>query len=469
MSNFKTRLERMSQEKSRGFATFSKEEILGEVLRRERSNNVFPLHVFHEKIRPYLGALNKHYDLPASYIGLTLLSAYSTAIGTAYKVDTGNHDFIYLPVWACLCGISSSGGSVIMDKIYGPLNRIQKSFDSDWADKTRDVGREKLNQMKIDTIIFRDSHIPTLVKYVLPDNPKGVCKYCDELLEWINGMNQLSKKEGTDEQFWLSAWNCSNYSGIRSGKEKFVVQRPFTNVIGKAQYAIMARLFSKDRDTTGFVFRMLFAIPEVDKMSQRDSNISIPEEWIDLHNQSLIRLFKDLPVHNADDDSKHCVLEPGAKKVLDTWTSEKITVINKMEGNDQNIQAGILGKIKEYAFRFAAILHLADKSFDPLYGHDFHTSFKQKESISSETMIRALELADYFYKSACEAYELVQKSLNAPTDVLVTSFMLKRGKSYTDIGEMLYGSRESKHKTKAARQVKTWINEYPRVFGAYAK
>ena len=461
MSNFKRYL------KNEGLATFTNEQIQNEVIRRQTKRQ-FPLHVFNDKIKPFLNALSHGYDLPPSYLGLTLLSAYSTAIGTAYKIDSGG-DYLFLPVWGCLCGISSSGGTTAINKIYDPLFKIQEDLDREWSEKTKGASRDQVSQFKMDTIIYRDSHIQTLVRYILPDNPKGLCKMSDELLEWINGMNQLSKKEGTDEQFWISSWNCTNYSGIRSGKDKFVVSKPFVNVIGKAQYAILSKLFAKDRDTTGFVFRMLFALPEIDKISQRDSAFEMPSEWIDLNHKSLTRLYKDLPV-NDPDDSKRCILDPAAKRLLDDWRKDKSTIINRIEdGAEQNIKAGILGKISEYTLRFAAILHLADKTYDSEYGTDFHIAFKQEEFVKLSVMNRAIELGEYFYETAVEVYELVQKSLNAPPDVLATAFMLKRGKSYSDIGEMLYGTKTDSHKVKASRQVQRWINEYPRVFGANSK
>jgi len=454
--------------KSQGLSTFTDEQLKSEVIRRQ-SSNVFPLHVFNPKIKPFLDALNKGYDLPASYIGTTLLSAYSTAIGTAFKIDSGNGDFIYLPVWGCLCGISSSGGTVSINKIYAPLFKIQSDFDFDWQEKTKGLSRDKVNYERMETVIYRDSHIPTLVRTILPDNLKGLCKHSDELLEWINGMNQLSKKEGTDEQFWISAWNCTPYSGIRSCKDKFVIQRPFVNVIGKAQYPILPKMFAKDRDTTGFIFRMLFAVPDEDRISQRDSDFIMPIEWTELHDRTITRLYKDLQVFDTT-EGRSCTIEPSAKKLLDQWKREKTKVINQVDDStEKNIKAGILGKVSEYAYRFAAILHLSDKTFDQDYGGDFHIAFKQEELITVNTMIRAIELADYFYESANEVYDLVQKSLSAPPEVLATAFMLKRGKSNSEIGEMLYGSKSDSHKVKARRQVERWIKEYPRVFGSYAK
>lgn len=453
-----------------GLATFSKDQIRDEILQRERNNNPFPLHVFNEKIKPFLDALNKMYDLPPSYIGLGMLSAYSTAIGTAYRLDTGNSDYIFLPVWGCICGISSSGGTTVINKVFEPLDEIQREFDAAWIEKTFGLSLDKINLQRIDTVVARDSHLATLVKSVLPDNPKGIIKVHDELLEWTNGMNQLSKKEGTDEQFWNSAWSCANYSGIRSGKQKFVVERPFVNVIGKAQYSILARFFAKDRDTTGFIFRLLFAMPDVDKISQRETDFIMPKEWTELHARTLRKLYKDLPVDNADKDFKICRLNQAAKKLFDIWQVEKVTAINAMTSiNDKNIQSGIFGKIKEYALRFAAILHVSDKCFDADLGGDFCVMFKGEETISGETMSKAIELADYFLQSAKEVYELVQNSTFAPPHVLQTAYLFKKKVPYSEIGEMLYGEKCDKNKVRARRQVMIWIKEYPRVFGSLAR
>lgn len=462
MSNFRKFLK---NDNGNGLATLTDDELLNEVVRREQ-HNPFPLHVFNEKIKPYLSAINKYYDLPGSYLGLSLLSAYSTAIGTGYHVLTGPDDYIFLPVWSCLVGISSSGGSTATNKIYGPLNKMQDEYDRQWDDKTKGMSKEQREQETIETVLARDIHLATLVRSVLPDNPKGMCKVHDELLEWINGMNQLSNKEGTDEQFWVSSWNCFPYSGIRSGKQKFVIPRPFVNVFGKMQYAILPKLFAKDRDTTGFIFRMLFALPEVNKVSDKLTGFSIPVEWTELHRDSLMRLHKDIQVVNPLTDSKSCIVSPAAEKPFKVWRDAKLRTINQIPDlHEMSIQAGIYGKIKEYIYRFSAILHLADRTFDPKY-NDLYPPFKREEIISEETMLKALELGEYFFNSASEVYALVKKELVAPPEVLTTAYMLKRGKSASSIAEVLYGSREPKFKVKVQRQIKAWTQQYARVFGS---
>jgi hypothetical protein len=340
-------------------STLSIEQLKKEIHERERVPNPFPLDVFHDAVKPFINCLNYQYDLPKSYIGLSMLAEYSTSIGTAYCVSTNGRDNIFLPVWSCLIGISSSGKTLAIDKIFEPLNEIQNGYDAEWNIKTAGLKADKISRCKLETVIYREAHIPTLVRWILPDNPKGVMKWNDELIEWINGLNQLSKKEGTDEQFWISSWNCKPYSGIRSGKQKFVNTRPFVNIIGGMQPTILWKLFGKDRDTTGFVFRLLFAKPEHDRIAEPDGSFELPTEQYNIHRNSLSRLFHDLKVEFDDYEPKKCILTREAYRRYNIWVKKKIRIVNSLDDiSDKEVQSGILGKIKEYILRFSAILTL---------------------------------------------------------------------------------------------------------------
>ncbi len=67
---------------------------------------------------------------------------------------------------------------------------------------------------------------------------------------------------------------------------------------------------------------MLFAMPEDDRISQRESDFIIPSEWLDLHKKSLTRLYCDLPV-NEYANPKKCVIDPAGWKLLDHWRARK--------------------------------------------------------------------------------------------------------------------------------------------------
>jgi hypothetical protein len=447
-------------------STVATELLKEEIEKREKEANIFPLDVFNPAIKPFITALNHNYDVPRAYVGLAMLAAYSTAIGSSYVVSPNGFTKIFLPVWGCLCGISSSGKSLAIDLTHEPIFKIQDDFDRRYEEEIKPLPREARERARIETLVYRDAHIPTLVRYYLPQNPKGVLKHSDELLEWINGLNALGKgKESTDEQFWLSAWNCKKYSGLRSGADKFVVHRTFVNVIGGIQPTIMYKLFAKDRDTTGFIFRMLFALPDEMKVAEPDSNYFMPQELMDIHANAINKLYFDLKVDDAYDEPKKCILTREAVNLHEEWVRKKVRLINQMqEVSDKEIHSGILGKIKEYAYRFSGILQLADKSYED----DAYKTFKgfnTEERIDSEVMARALKLADYFYRSAADSYETVQTKVTAPPDVLIAATLFRQGASMEKIANAIYGDGK-KYRQKAWRNVKVWIKDYPKIFNA---
>ncbi|WP_421977879.1 DUF3987 domain-containing protein [Roseivirga seohaensis] len=466
MSNYRPEFDKFIKENPK-LATASEEELREELESRSLSKP-FPLHVFNEKIKPFLDALHNHYDLPRSYIGLALLTTYSTAIGVCYHLEVKKIGEIYLPIWACLEGISSSGKSLVMKQVFKPLIDKQKEYDKE-AGGLGEEANSNGDGPDIKQIIYRDSHVQTLIRYVMPANPKGILKDADEILEWIHGMNQLSRKEGTDEQFWMSGWNCKPYTAIRARNQKYHLPSPFVNVFGGIQPSVLYKLFKNGRDKTGFIFRLLFAVPDRIKIADVDLDYDMPEEFEKIHKDSIDKLIEDLTVEKGDvsDYSKKIELSKDAIKEYRIWSTRRQNLVNRISDSDEmEIQAGILGKIKEYCLRFSAILHIADISYqaDGFFGNN--------EVVSASTMARAIELADYFYESATNVSERVARTITAPPEVLRYASYANAGFSFQKMGDLEFndkGSTPDSRKKKAERAIKKMIKDYPKVFRADAK
>jgi hypothetical protein len=459
----------IQKNKENGLATFTEEELESEQQRRKMNENIFPLEVFHPKTKPFINALNQSYDLHRSYIGLAILSSYSTAIGTAYTVSTNGKDEIFLPVWGCLLGLSSSGKSLSINKAYEPLKKIQDEFNLNWDIETQGITMDQMARKNMPQLLYRDIQTPTLIRYVIPDNPKGLCKIADELLEWVNGMNPAARnKDGTDEQFWLSTWNCTQYDAVRSGKQKFVNKRPFVNIVGGTQYDVLPNFFSKNRDTTGFIFRLLFAIDDRNKIIEIDPHYDMAKEVSDPHENVLRTLYQKLKVESTEEIPGKCILTREAVDVYHGWVRTHVRKINEMEDLKQReLQSGIFGKIKEYALRFSAILHLTDVTFDN--SEREWVNYKPQEFVSSDVMHRAIKLAQYFHFSAETSYERVQKQRYAPHDAIVCANLLRKLDkrfSLMQIAGILYNKETEANKSKVKRNLKKWMFEYPWLFNS---
>ncbi|MBC7382809.1 MAG: DUF3987 domain-containing protein [Bacteroidia bacterium] len=450
-------------------STASTADMRAELNKRESHLNVFPLEIFHPNIKPFIQELHTKYDIPRSYIGLSLLLAYSTAIGTAYAVSRNGTDRMCLSIWAAMVGNSSSGKSYCLDQILNPLNAIQAGFDRDWESTTVNLTDEKRQRIEMKSLICRDVFIPTLIRVVMPSNPKGILKEHDEIMEFINGLNGLSKKESTDEQFWLSGWNGRKYSAIRSGNVKVAIERVFANIIGGIQPELLWKLFKNDRGVSGFIFRMLFACPEVYKVCEPVHGYDIPQEFKQIHADVLNKLYFELPVETGHQEAKVCQVTQEATLLISAWEKVKIKKINAIADiKEMNIHAGIMGKIKEYAYRFAGILAISDKAFDLTSTSDnpfsANSYFPNNLPITKDIMERALKAADYFYKTAVDIYEAVDSSITAPSEILYMANLFKANKCLMQMNDLIYQGKKSK--STMSRILKKAIKEYPKAFGA---
>jgi Protein of unknown function (DUF3987) len=466
-------LDIFSFNKKDGASAISNEALEYEIKIRERVG-AFPLHVFHKDVLPFINSLVDVYDMPRSYVGTSLLTAYSTAIGTACAVYENEDLPNFFGIWSCLIGVSSAGKSLANTLIFRPIYEKQKEYDRIWNAAIEGLTAHERSLQKLKTIAFRDVHVATLMRYVMPDNPKGVLKDADEILEWINGMNQLSKKgEGTDEQFYLSSWNCRNFSAIRSGKDKYTIARPFINITGGVQPSVAPKLFANNRDTTGFIFRLLFAPPEKHKIARPNMGHEVNPDFQKIHNDSLKMMLEKLPVEDDEQIPWKWRLSPEAMAKKKQWMDETINKINDMkELGEIEIHSGIYGKIQEYINRFAGILAVADYTFWKLHDakgsntfgldtREYMTSMPQV--INGQQMSRALELANYYYRSAAETHRIVSLDLSVPPKIITLALMFRQGKSLAQMADFYYGSKEAKMKMK--REVEKLVKKYPKTFG----
>lgn len=464
---------RDNYKKSKGIASSPTSELRAELLQREASENIFPLEIFHPSMRPYINAIVENYDIDRGFIGLGLLTSFSTAIGTAFCVSTNGKKPIYLSMWGITVGMTSSGKSLNLDLCFAPHFVQQTLYDIDWKEKTEGKSEQQIRETAMPTILFMDAYVPTLVRWILPDNPKGVCKIQDELLEWINGMNPGAKngKDGTDEQFWLKVWNSQPAYIMRSGKQKTSLPRPFVSVFGGTQFELLPQFFNKNKDITGFIFRCLFALDMRHDIIAPNPFFTMPREFEQPFEKMIKLLQEKFMVTSTDDIPNMCILGKDAATLYHGWVTQKIKEINKIEDSrEKNIHAGIFGKIKEYALRITAILYITDKCFDALAKSDFPDYFEiglaAENYVPVEYMQRAMMACEYFYKTAFSAYKMAKENEQAPAEWLTFAALFNKGWSFAQIGETMWGkAKDEKDRAmkgkRAQRMFKKYVAQYP--------
>lgn len=440
-------------------ATASTESIENELRNRQSTKNPFPLEVFNDKIKPFIQNVHQHYNIPKSFIGLTLLTTYSTAIGNAYWLQNKRLGSMPLTVWSCLLGVTSSGKSLCQKVMMFPLNRIQEELSFEWDQLTADMSHEERQHQQLKKLLFQDIVLATLTRSVLPDNPKGMLKDSDEILEWINGMNPNNRKEGNEEQFWLKCWDGSAHQLTRSGKDEVYLKKMFIAQFGGIQPTVLYKLFKNDRDTTGFIFRFLFTESE-NFVPLPDIMFEMPTELEAIHERSVRKMY-DVKVYDHE-SIRLCRFDHGAIHEFNEWRKMlHADVNNTLDLDERNLKAGIFGKMVTYAQRFAAILHLSDIAYDD------GRVFRNEEWIDHLTMSRAIKLADYFYNAARNAHELSKRTERMPEEVSRLAILFTNGFSYEQIGVRMWPDLPPKtSKARAYRMVKKYITKYPERFRA---
>jgi hypothetical protein len=98
-------------------------------------------------------------------------------------------------------------------------------------------------------------------------------------MSWLNSMNQY-KGQGSDEQYWLTAWNGKSIIIDRVGNPvPFDIKNVCISSIGSIQPHLLKELLRGNKKHNGFFSRILFAYPK-NQSKSLDNGIKPKEEVI---------------------------------------------------------------------------------------------------------------------------------------------------------------------------------------------
>lgn len=445
-----------------GYAMVAPDEDLDEETRKRRAGIAFPLHCLPEALRPLTAELANRLQGERAFIGLTMLQCASAAIGSGLRATMPNGWEVSLSMWGCCVGISSSGKSMTQGVLVRPLNQIQDEFNETYFEKLKENERssdkpEAYPNQKV--LVVNDITFESLIRDVFGHNYKGIVRYEDELLKWLDDMDRYKGAGKSEGSFWTASWAASSSYTMRRANNKFIYidkNHLVSSVMGSTQPDVLYRFYEKDRLQTGYIFRMLWAFAEVDRVISPDLSYQMPVELTDKYNTLIKTLHEELPMNFEDSRPTMTGLRPAAVKLMQEWQDKASKAVNKMEGvSDKNVKGGILGKIKEYAFRLSAILHVMDHT---LSGH----SPRNLPSTPDEYMAAAIEIADYFMATGYEAYLTAKNRVIVPAQVLEFAGAWKSHQcNQSDLAKAMGITRQAVNK-----RLKAYMEQYPGAFGA---
>jgi hypothetical protein len=321
----------------------------------------FPIDVFPAKIQRYCRELSETMLAPTDFAGVSILTTAGAAIGQTVniQVKTG---WIEPPLlFSVLVAPPGKTKSPVIRAVVRPLaeinERLREQSKNDWREWKRakdncepgeDPGPEPPQHRKTVKDITREA-----LALVLQDNPAGILCDPDEATSWVSSFNEY-KSKGSDRQFWLSIWSCSEISVDRkSRRESIQVKFPFASMLGSIPPAMLGVLGDDQGRNDGFLDRIIFVYPGLFPRQQwTDTELSneVQADW----GRVINRLCSTPMLGDGVKRPNVVTFSLEAKQRFVAWFNE---INDEMESPSfLESQAGAWSKLRAHAARFALIL-----------------------------------------------------------------------------------------------------------------
>jgi len=413
----------------------------------------FPLDLLPFEASAYIREASRMLSCDPGFFVLGVLTTLGGAVGNS-RVIWLNDDWMEPSVfWGCLVADSSSMKTPASNKAVQPLKDLAFAFELE-NERKKDVYKDAMKMYKASSFSGKngspDTHEPvepTAPRFrrvhvddctveslapIMRDNPKGLILEQDELRGWFGSFMRYkaAASSGSDEPFWLQAFNASEKRVDRKGGDgtSVFVPRCAISVYGNTQDEILVDVFQPAFFKSGFVARILFALPPNTESVFVRGGMSL-ETKTDYQ-----ELFRRLYFIDGDRcfDKDYA---PSAVRLtadgLDAWEE-----FHRSWSRRQWLSLGSIGKalakLKAYAARFSLLFALCD----------FVTGKTASEEVNASHVERAFGVVSWFSDEACRVYHMLTKPAHEIEKDKIIEWVKKHGGVVT--AHKLYASNPSR-------------------------
>jgi len=396
----------------------------------------FPLHAFPKQVQDIINDLFRAYQLPIDYYGLSILTVSAGVIGNSYKLYYKRGYTVPANIYGAIVGTSTIGKTPVLKFCLKPVSQIEAAFHivykaelMDWKSQIKDEDSNDPRPKRRDLLI--NDATTESVNEALESNPKGLLLFLDELVAWIKSLNQYRK--GSDLEYWLSIWSNSAVKVNRVSKDTLFISKPCISVIGGLQPTVLDELASNGKKDNGFLFRILFAYPDMQKKSYETGKEPSKKTYDEY--EKLIKGLHDLhtkPITDEDDKEKtesvnveqktesvsveqktesvvNLKLSADARKIYVEWYDKNVDLINATKNENTK---SLYGKLDNYCLRISLVLELMQSVCEE------KTVNPDSTFIQAQTMQNAIALIEYFRWSGMKVFKLIDS--DDPLDKLTS-------------------------------------------------
>ena len=339
--------------------------------------NTFPLEIFPKEFQAIIKHNKEIQNFDINLSALSYLSATATTIGSTIQINGGK--YIDSPIlWCVLVAQSGMKKSHIMEFPYKFLKEQDRNemlrFDTD------SLSIEDMKNVVLPKTFILKDYTPEAISRCLKANPKGVTLFKDELAQMMKDFNKYSNGGGEQDSL-LELFNGKELSIHRANKPTIYLPKTCVNLIGGIQPDRLSLLANEDSYSGGFYFRLLFARPLEHK----------PNEYVlkginkDIERKST-NIFKEL----FNYPETEFTVSTESLGLYKEWYNK-----NQAQYFNDSFGMPLQSKLETYILRWCIIIDVLDQI----------STGKQRNEITTETMEKALMLADFFRIESTEIYK----------------------------------------------------------------
>ena len=226
--------------------------------------NAFPVHVFPDRLQRIIRELHDSNGFPVDYTAASMMAAISVAIGNSHRVEVKRNWHESVILYIAIVGRPGACKSHPLAFAMQPLVNADWKNNLDYQKKYCEYQQAIAMSRKerVHAGFEQFPKEPKRLRYLVSDvtqeglsaihshNPRGLCLWVDELSAWFKNFTRYNN--GSEEQFWLSAFNGSTTMSDRKNSQNSIfIKRPFISVVGTIQKRLLTELANGERAANG--------------------------------------------------------------------------------------------------------------------------------------------------------------------------------------------------------------------------
>ena len=393
----------------------------------------FPIEVFPQQLQEFIRQMHTNLNFTPDFTSVAAMFAIATMNGNKYKLRVNEVWVAPTLFWFGVVGDPGTMKSHPISAMIKPIKKIDienkavhsklmEEFDAAIMDKSvkHKPKKPQFRQIMISDVTLEAIH------YVHTVNRRGLGYHKDELVGFMNSMNQY-KSKGSDEQFWLESFNNQPYMVNRATKETLSIEDTMINIIGTIQPNILSKISTEN----GLTDRFLYTSAEKTIPYMADDKMS--PDWFKWWNQVILKantMFQYL------DSQDTVIVEMDGTatdylKQLDAW----LVGMQTSDEHNESLKT-YLSKAKTYIPRFALLMAVIDAVITdaPI-------------AVKGDHMERAGHIMSYFIETGRQVFDE-----SARVEEIVGIIKSKTGLTRPELIYQLY--KKGISNSEIARQVK---------------